>query len=142
VKRKTKVQRRWQDDTLRNMWIWSTPQDRQFTCWEALFEQTDPHDFMTPEENRIFERMPEEITVYRGFQNGAREGYSWSVVREVAEVFAAYDPRFPKGEVIERRVKKSEVYALILDEDENNANEYEIILRKVDRSVLGIEPIS
>jgi hypothetical protein len=79
---------------------------------------------MTPEESKTLERMPDEFSVYRGFQNGAREGYSWTLRRDVAEEFATENKQFPPGEVIERRVRKSEVYAFLQFDEE------EIILRK------------
>jgi hypothetical protein len=77
----------------------------------------DPMDFMLPGERRKFEKLPNEFTVFRGFQAAAARGLSWSLSRDVAKMFANLNENFPKGKVIRRRVRKSEVFALI-DNDE------------------------
>jgi hypothetical protein len=71
----------------------------------------DPRKFMTARERKAFDALPNEFTVYQGSQGA--QGLSWSLSRGVAEGFASLRTKLPKGEVLERRVKKSEVFAYV-----------------------------
>jgi hypothetical protein len=108
---------------LRRVWSW-LPQRHELL--EKIVKHVRSSDFMTAADRKAFNKLPPRFTIYRGFQNGARKGFSWTLNREyVAEMFSNLDERFPRGEVIERRVKKSEVFAYISDFDED-----EIILQR------------
>lgn len=72
------------------------------------FAACDPRKFMTARERKVFDRLPREFTVYRGFQGGNRHGCSWSLSREAAEMFTTLKPELPKGRGIVRQVKKIE----------------------------------
>jgi len=74
-------------------------------------------DFMLPRERKKFDELPDQFTVYRGFQGNRRESISWTLSFEVAEMFSNLNEMLPKGKVIERSVRKSEIFALI-DNDE------------------------
>ncbi len=79
----------------------------------------DRNDFMLARERRKYDKLPDEFVVYRGVQAGcrSRKGMSWSLDRNVAEMFCELNDGFPKGKVIERLVKKSDIFAVI-DNDE------------------------
>jgi hypothetical protein len=81
------------------------------------FVGCDPRKFMTPKECRKFDALPDEFTIYRGFQGGNHNGRSWSLSLEVAKMFTTLREELPPGQIIERRVKKLEVFAC-LDTDE------------------------
>lgn len=97
--------------TLRNAWLFGSGHADKAAEWSALFSGVNPREFMTAAHCVRFDGLPNEFTVYRGFQNGYRDGLAWTTSREAAEMFANLDERFPRGEVIERRVRKSEVFA-------------------------------
>jgi len=94
----------WRFDALANA---SLEEKRQFIA------ACDPRKFMTASERRKLVALPDEFTVWRGFQGKRRDGLSWSLSRRVAEMFTRLRDDLPRGIVIERRVKKSEVFAYI-----------------------------
>ena len=81
---------------------------------------------MTKDEKNKVANLPDEFTAYRGYcaDNGFAEGFSWTLNRAVAEVFAKghqlKNPEFFTSPVIaERVIDKSELVAYIAgDEDE------------------------
>ena len=82
-----------------------------------LLYTIDLMDFMLPRERKKFDELPDQFTVYRGFQGNCRKGISWTLNIEIAEMCSNLNEKLPKGKVIERRVRKSEIFALI-DSDE------------------------
>jgi hypothetical protein len=84
----------------------------------------DPRKFMTERECQKFDGLPDEFTVYRGYQGENADGASWTLSLEVAEMFIALRQDLPVGRIRERRVKKAEVFAC-LDTDEQ-----EVILKE------------
>jgi hypothetical protein len=94
----------------------STANREKWTDWLLL---ANARDFMLARERRKFDALPDVFTVYRGSQYAeSRIGLSWSLNRDVAEMFAALDHKLLKGKVIERRVKKSECFAYICNDEE------------------------
>jgi len=77
----------------------------------------DSMDFMSPKEREKFAELPYEFMVYRGFQGESR-GLSWSLCRDVAERFSNLNSDLPKGEILERFVRKSQVFAVIDNDDQ------------------------
>ena len=98
---------------LRDIWQYGGSKVTDMTA----FVGCDPRKFMTPKECRKFDALPDEFTVYRGFQGDNRNGHSWSLTRLAAEMFSNLREELSPGQIIERRVKKSEVFAC-LDTDE------------------------
>lgn len=87
----------------------------------------------------IFDALPDELTVYRGFQReegGEEYGWSWSLNRETAEWFAR---RWPNGEpmIATMTVNKSDVLAYF-----NDRNEAEIVLHPEELNEMPIEALS
>ncbi len=93
---------------LRDLWWYGGKAVTDF----AALKTCNPRKFMTPAECRKFDQLPDEFTVYRGYQSDPA-GESWTLLREVAEAFAVQRPDLPPGEVITRRIKKSEVFAYL-----------------------------
>jgi hypothetical protein len=67
---------------------------------------------MNEEDDQFLRSLPEEVTIYRGCQEGLNEnGLSWTLDKSKAEFFAN---RFgKKGIILERKIPKSEIVALL-----------------------------
>jgi hypothetical protein len=102
---------------VRGAWSFGLDSQAQQSAWAHLLYTIDPMDFMLPRERKKFDELPDQFTVYRGFQGNRRESISWTLSFEVAEMFSNLNEMLPKGKVIERSVRKSEIFALI-DNDE------------------------
>jgi hypothetical protein len=108
--------------------------------WIALMinpSRGDSSCFMTAEEKENLNNLPDEFTVYRGYRPdlGNENGLSWTLKREIAERLGnrtwrlsrrddmpVADP-LNRGRVLEKRIRKSEVFAHI-----TKSREAEIIL--------------
>ncbi|MFI5419906.1 MAG: hypothetical protein ACHQ1H_02955 [Nitrososphaerales archaeon] len=98
---------------VRDAWSFGLDSQAQQTEWAHLLFTIDPTDFMLPRERKKFDELPDQFTVYCGFQGNYRESLSWTLNIEVAEMFSNLNEKLPKGIIIERRVRKSEIFALI-----------------------------
>lgn len=78
------------------------------------------HYFMTPEEAAELRAMPDIITAYRACNTNEQHGISYTIDKEYAE---HYKNVMGKDLIIERQVRKSEVFAYI-----NRNEEYELII--------------
>lgn len=76
--------------------------------------------FSTPEEAKILREMPDEFKVYRACNDINDGGISWTYSKKYA---IYYQKAFNKKQVLERGVKKEEVFALI-----NRNQESEILI--------------
>jgi hypothetical protein len=79
---------------------------------------------MTSEEQRAFDELPDEITIYRGCGPRNEFGYSWTLDRSIAEVFPfkrRYTTEYPS--LLTLTIRKERAAALKLDR-----NEQEIVL--------------
>jgi hypothetical protein len=76
-----------------------------------MFEKADLNKLMDVDDRRKYDELPDEITVYRGLQDGRakRRGLSWTTDQEVAVWFAS---RWHSGEskVLQATIRKSKVY--------------------------------
>ena len=102
---------------IRDAWTFCLSSHAQQSEWARLLSTINPKDFMLPQERRRFDNLPDEFTVYRGFQADSREGLSWSLSREVAEIFSRLNEKLSNGKVVKRRVRKSNVFALIVGDE-------------------------
>lgn len=115
-----------------------------------MFEFAVPEFLMTPEDLAVFNALPDEITVYRGAltnrsANHVRYGMSWTLNREVANIFAMRnaDPDFFKDCIpilLMATAKKEHVFAYFNDREEE-----EVVIRsgRVRRVIaLPTEPLS
>ena len=99
----------------------NVPVDELVTC----FEDCNPNLLMNEEELKVYNALPEEVTVYRGVTSNNLDGVealSWSLSPKKAEWFAT---RFPsiKGRVYSATISKYDIFAYI-----NERNEEEVIV--------------
>ena len=120
---------------VRDAWSLCLDSQAQQLEWAQILYTIDPIDFMLSRERKKFDELPDEFTVYRGFQGSCRKGISWTLNIDVAEMFANLNEKLPKGEVIERSVRKSEIFALI----DNDEQEIIILPRMHGRRRVSIE---
>jgi len=106
---------------LSSLWTGSENIFQNKELWDELLrDKTNSHYFMDKKDLEYFNSLPNEFMVYRGYVHW-ENGYSYSLDRERAVWFAE---RFGQnGLVIERLVKKEDVFAYI-----NSRKENEIIL--------------
>jgi len=92
--------------------------------WRKFFSSKRAHreSLMDWDEQMAYSGLAEMVTVYRGCQPGVNEdGISWTFKREIAERFAT---RFDKkGKVLEMRVKKERIVAVL-----TGRNEFEAVI--------------
>lgn len=109
-------------ETLRTIWILCGSVER-ITDFRKLFasEKRSRYYFSTPEEAKRLREMPDRFVVYRAADAENDGGISWTISRNYAE---KYQTIFQRKHIFEREVSKSEVFALI----ERNKEEEILIL--------------
>lgn len=97
--------------TERGAWIYGGSSD---PCWIEKLRGIDPMKFMNGRERKMFARLPEKFMVYRAQEPHRPNGVSWTLSKKIAEEFAAaFAGAGQLRRVVERQVKKSEVFARI-----------------------------
>jgi len=96
--------------------------------WKKLFTDnkrySTKHLFMSDDDKKTFNKLPENILVYKGYKIGINEkGYSYTLSQEVAERFTKVHKQ--NGKVTSRVVSKNNVFAYT-----NERDEQEIIIIK------------
>lgn len=88
-----------------------------------LFNDSRPHreNLMDADERRAFKKLPDQLTIYRGFGGDRGKGLSWTLDRDKAVWFAN---RFhvihgKPGRVIEGICKKTDVFAYFTNREES-----------------------
>jgi hypothetical protein len=109
-------------------WLWSDSENiwQNNSLWQRLLASPrhESHYFMDDDERKFFASLPDEITVYRGYQKGKNfDGISYTLNKERAEWFAKRWSRGNRAAVRERVVKKPQVFAYLA-----GRNEEEILL--------------
>lgn len=100
----------------------------------GFFRKADKSLIMDPQEQMVYEALPEKVTVYRGINSkGSVKGISWTLSKKKAYWFASRWPE-NKGMVYQAMVSKEHIYAYF-----NGRNEQEVILDS--RKLLNIEQI-
>lgn len=113
-------------ETLSHIWIDSENIYQNKDLWKSLMKEKDrvraKRHFMSKEDQKYFDSLPDIITVYRGYDPGKNKvGFSYSLSEEKAEWFAK---RFNKnGMVVKRKISKLKIFAYT-----NSRNEQEIII--------------
>jgi hypothetical protein len=111
-------------DLLNNIWTDSENIWQNIKEWKILLSNRPKtkHLFMSADDKKAFNKLPDTITVYRGYvPRKNKSGLSYTIDKQRAEWFAK---RFHKnGKVIEKVVKKSEVFGYT-----NARGEQEIII--------------
>ena len=98
-------------ELLRTVWIVSGSMSR-ISIFRELFNSQRPkrNYFSTPEEYAILKVLPEVITVYRATNIPEDAGFSWTLSKRYA---IQYAKMFEKSAIIEKRVRKDEIFAYI-----------------------------
>lgn len=124
---------------LKTLWITTdTVNVDQFISKEeyvSLFKEADPKVLMNEKEYKIFKKIPDEITVYRGVNttsNHPVRALSWTRDRKTAQWFAnRFVSDTDAGAVYKTTVKKKDVLAYFENEDEIVVNYKN--LKKIER---------
>jgi len=103
-------------------WLWQDTESvyENLDTWIELLTQMfdDPQLMMNDKEKKVYNNLPETVTIYRGGIDD--KGLSWSLSKETAEWFAN---RFDKGyQVFTKDISKSQILAYL-----DGRNEKEII---------------
>jgi hypothetical protein len=89
--------------------------------WKSLLNSKRKYrdEFMSEEDRHYFDKMPEVVTVYRGYTEGKNEkGFSYTTDKSKAEWFSKRN--FAKeGKVLTRKVNKSDIFAYTNERGEN-----------------------
>jgi|SRR5579871_2317491 len=111
---------------LGSVWIDSENIGHRFHVWLRLLKSKRPgrEYFMDEEDRAEFAKLPEKLTIYRGYQPGKNaHGISYTLDKAKAEWFAK---RFSQnGKVKTKTVAKSEIFAYL-----GGRNEREVIVWK------------
>lgn len=86
--------------------------------WTALWSQVKPDLVMNELERRMFESLPEELTLYRGYcrANGTCQGLAWALDEQLATWFSKYRSTDP--EIVEMAGSKHDlIHALFEGRD-------------------------
>lgn len=107
-------------ELLSEAWIDSENLWQNLPQWKKLLKSTRKgrEHFMTPEERKFLEELPEVATIYRGYEPGKnREGLSYTLDEDKAKWFST---RFSKtGKVHTRTIKRSKIFAYLAGRDES-----------------------
>ncbi len=87
---------------------------------------------MSEKANRIFERLPDVVTIYRGSAPGRERNWSWTLTEADALQFAG-----PGELVVHATVPKQEIIALFLD---GNWDEDEVVVPGELVNIVSIAP--
>jgi hypothetical protein len=106
--------------------VWTESNDVLWTSmreWTDLFlslSEVSRRQFMTRQDQKVFDALPEKFHVYRGYYPNLNEGgMSWSLDREIAVGYGPKDAR-----VRSKTIQKSDVLGYT-----NARNDKEIILQ-------------
>jgi hypothetical protein len=112
-------------ELLADIWTDSENIHQNKDVWELCLSshRTARERFMSAEERKHFNRLPETLTIFRGCQRRNRNGLSWTLERDKAAWFAQRFSHGGKPIVLEKQVNKADVFAY-----KDNRNEREIIL--------------
>ena len=108
-------------ELMRTVWIICGSVENSM-LFRTLMQSTRPqrHYFSTPEEAETLRNMSSPITAYRATDTLKIDGLSWTLSREYAEL---YQQQFGKEMVIQKQVKKDDIFAYI-----NRNKEEELII--------------
>jgi hypothetical protein len=122
VERKLDDEQYW--ELLGDIWTDSENIWQNKIIWGALLTSDRPKRefFMNEDERAEFEKLPENLTIYRGYQPRKNKvGYSYTISKDKATWFAH---RFHKdGEVDTKKVNKGRVFAYL-----SRRNESEVLI--------------
>lgn len=90
--------------------------ENSFQCHDEISELIEWHDLWQHRESMMDEReldvyrsLPDELTIYRGCREEGKLGYSWTMDRDTALMFARRFPNDSKRYILTATIHKSEV---------------------------------
>ena len=98
--------------------------------WAVLFmsQRSGRENFMNEEERELFEKLPETLTIHRGYQpRKNKTGFSFTLDKKKAEWFA--DRFFKDGDVVTKKVQKSKVFAYLTRRNESEIIYFDYFLK-------------
>ena len=105
---------------LSDIWVDTENQHAYIKEWKKLLgsKRSNRHYMMVEEEDNILRSLADEVSIYRGCQEGLNEdGLSWTLDKSKAKFFAN---RFgKKGIILERKIPKSDIVAVLLSRGES-----------------------
>lgn len=108
---------------LGDIWTDTENQWQNIDDWQMLLESDRPNRelIMTEDERSQLEKLPEVITIYRGYQRGKNDnGLSWTTDRSKADWFARRLAREDDDPAVaERQINKKDVVAFFSRRGEN-----------------------
>jgi hypothetical protein len=109
-------------ELLRDIWVDSENIWQHKNDWLLLLgvdnnKKDTLSSFMFEEERAALSLLPDVVEIYRGCQDHNMNGLSWTTDQSVAQKFAGRWRR--KGMVLQRTVKKSDIFAYLVDGGEN-----------------------
>jgi hypothetical protein len=107
----------------------------QLDIYQIVEGWTPARQMMTTAERRVFDALPDVVTVYRGCGPHNQHGLSWSLSREIAVGFP-FLHRYKQTEpmLVTARVQKDDILAY-----KNGRDEQEVIV--FDHTVVSVERI-
>lgn len=109
-------------ELMRTVWIVSgSVNNASIFCKLMKSDRPYRNYFMSPEDEKIFQNLPDKFMVYRAC-NFSDDGISWTTNKEYAEF---YKKRFSKDTISEMKIQKSECFAYI-----NRNGEEEVLILK------------
>lgn len=111
-------------ELLGEVWVNSENIWQNIRDWKRALKsnRADKHKFMSEKDYEVYQNLPEDITVYRGYApEGTKYGMSFTLSLEQATWFATRWKA--QGMVFRKQIKKDDVFAYI-----NSRNEQEIII--------------
>jgi hypothetical protein len=97
-------------DLVTSVWIDSENIHQNYEGWSEVLAT---HGLaMEPEEQEVFDGLPEDVTIYRGCTKQGEDGFSWTLDKGKAEWFAT---RFSLGgaQLLEAKVPKDAILAYL-----------------------------
>jgi hypothetical protein len=106
-------------DLTRGVWIDSENIWQNRVVWHQLLLTSRRGSFMSEENRAEFEKLPDPVTVYRGYVKGKNfSGYSWTTDQEKAWWFAKRFAHLGTPQVRRATLSKDRLFAYINDRDE------------------------
>ena len=122
-----------------HVWVDSENIHENIWSWVNLFSgraQEETLQMMNEDERKAFDKLPDELTIYRGTSYGSDPGLSYTLKKERADWFSTRFEMFAKNQklgsakktwcpvVVKRTIHKKDVVAHF-----TYRNEYEIVIR-------------
>lgn len=103
--------------------VWSDTENfwQNKKVWIKVFQspRKQKHEFMDSAEQAALRALPAKLKIYRGHHSKNQSGISYTLDRKIAEWFAQRVAIRGSGQVTERTVTREDVFAVLLNRNEN-----------------------